>query len=361
MDIQEFRNKINDWSSDLEDTKAKSDSMQMTGDFNLEFTPEAVEESLASSLFAGPVASEAYDAPMLDSARSQLASRLSIPSAWVRDPEKCPTDLAATIFNYKFENETPKEFFLRLKGGNLRAVLSDSYTRYDHADLFGAVYRALEMNQMLDMVTVVKEHVDDSMSAYLLFDGVQFDTDGNGDMNDGGGSGGLRPAIVISNSEIGSGSSRINGGLYRSFCKNGMVLGWKSTEAFKIIHRFKSDAQIALLANEAIASALALSESAAVAFIEAQHKLIVPSSLKAITGKWGRKYGLTVGQNENWLEAITAGAKQNSRVSYADVINEATYFAHKTEDSDLAATFERMAGEMVFAEVPRDALVAESV
>lgn len=248
-----------------------------------------------------------------------------------------------------------------MKGGNLRAVLSDSYTRYDHTDLFGAVYRALEMNQMLDNVTVVKDHVADLMSAYLLFDGVEFDAGGNGDMNDGGGSGGLRPAIVISNSEIGTGSSRINGGLYRSFCKNGMVLGWKSQEAFKIIHRFKSDAQIALLANEAIAASLQLSEKAALAFIEAQHKLIVPSSLKGITQKWAGKYGLTVGQNESWLEAVTSGLNQNGRVSYADVINEATYFSHRTENSELASTFERMAGEMVFAEVPRGALVEELV
>lgn len=83
MDIHEFRNKINDWSSDLEDTKAKSSDMQLT-DWNLEFTPEAVDPNevcLGDALFgSSPADAQIYDAPMLESARSQLASRLSIPS-----------------------------------------------------------------------------------------------------------------------------------------------------------------------------------------------------------------------------------------------------------------------------------------
>lgn len=359
MNLNKFRERINDWSSDLEDTGAKTSDMQLT-DWNLEFTPENDEENgAAESLFSGPVVtvSGAYDAPMLDHAKSQLASRLEIPSRWVQDLDKCPVELREKVFNWKFENEEEVDLFLRLKGGNLRAVLSEKFTPFDHADLFGAVYNALEMNDMVPRVQVAKSHVGDTMAAYLVWQGVDFDDSGNGPMGDGGGSGGLKPAVYISNSEIGTGASRIHGGLYRDFCTNGMILGWKAETAFKIIHRFKNRNQIALLANEAIAEALQLSEKAAVAFMEAQHQLITPSSLKSIIGKWSRKYDLTVGQNESWLDAVVAESNQNSRVSYADVINQATYYSHRTEDAELAQTFERMAGEMVFAEVPREALV----
>jgi hypothetical protein len=360
MDIHKFREKVNSWNSDLEDTTAKTSDMQLT-EWNLEFTPEEQEDSVpVSALFGEDVTtvSGQYDAPMLDHARSQLAGRLGIPSRWIQDPEKCPVELREKVFNWKFFNEEEKDLFLRLKGGNLRAVLSEKYTQFDHADLFGAVFNALEMNEMLPHVNVLKSHLGDTMAAYLVWKGTDFSGNGNDrPLGDGGGTGGLKPAVYISNSEIGTGSSRIHGGLYRSFCDNGMILGWKADTAFQIIHRFKNRNQIALLANEAIAEALKLSEAAAQKFIEAQHQFIAPTSLKSITGKWAKKYGLTVGQNESWLEAVTSGSKQTGRVSYADLINQATYYAHRTEDSDLVQTFERMAGEMVFAEVPRDAVL----
>lgn len=350
--IDEFRNRVESWSSDLEDVNATTGDMQLS-DWDLEFTPKGDADDLAGSLFksVGPV-SRPYDAFMLDHARSQLASKLGIPSRWIQDTEKCPVPLRETVFNWKFLNEEASDLFLRLKSGDLRAVLSDQYTPFDHADLFGAVYRALEMENMLGHVEVAKGYIDDVMSAYILFKDVQFDGQDPGRMGDGGGTGGLRPAVYISNSEIGTGSSRIHGGLYRSFCNNGVILGWNADTTFRIVHRFRSREQVALLANEAIAESMKLSEEAAIEFIEAQHNFVNPQSLKSITGKWSRKYGLTVSQSENWLERVVNLKSRHGRVSYADVINEATYMAHNTEDRDQIQTLERMAGEMVFAELP---------
>ena len=98
MNIQDFRDKIENWSSDLEDSKANSSDMQLTG-WNLEFTPEPGDSNnlLASALFNAEAehSSITYDAPMLEQARSQLASRLSIPSRWIQDLEKCPVDETA--------------------------------------------------------------------------------------------------------------------------------------------------------------------------------------------------------------------------------------------------------------------------
>ena len=361
MNIQEFRDRVENWNSDLTDTKALSPNFKLD-DWILQFTGIG-EDSALKELFGASLVDEGqYRVHMLEQARTQLAGRLAIPSRWIQDPEKCPRELREQVFNWKFLNAEQKDFFLRLRSGNLRAVLTEQYTPFDHADLFGAVYNALEQEDMLPHVEVLKQSLGDTMSAYIVWKGTDFNGNGNGrPMGDGGGTGGLKPAVYVSNSEIGTGASRIHGGLYRSFCVNGMILGWEAKNTFQIIHRHKNRKTISLLANEAIAVALKLSEKAAVKFIESQNQFIAPSSLKSIIGKWSRKYGLTVGQNESWLETLTTQVDSTGQVSYADIINEATYAANRTEDSELAQTFERMAGEMVFAELPREVVLANQL
>lgn len=365
MNIQEFKDRIENWSKDLEDTLGNTSDMQLS-EWDLEYTPKGLTDGKAESLFGSEIVvagTEIYNAPMLEQAQSQLAGRLKIPTRWIQDPEKCPVALRELVFNWKFENQNSKDYFLRLKNGNIRAVLSDQFTAFDHIELFDAVQNALEMGGMLPHFELARGRVGDTMSAYFVAKDTEFDAGlgGNGPMGDGGGSGGLKPAFYISNSEIGTGKTRIQGGLYRSFCKNGMILGWKADNAFEIIHRHINRKQIALRANEAIVEALKLSEVAAKNFIEAQHQFIAPSSIPNLINKWAGKYGLTVGQKETWLEAVTIGKDRTGQVSYADLVNEATYRSHGTEDSELAQTFERMAGEMVFAEVPRNTLLESQV
>jgi hypothetical protein len=144
--------------------------------------------------------------------------------------------------------------------------------------------------------------------------------------------------------------------LFRSYCQNGVIFGWKSDEQFRIVHRFKSREQVALLANEAIAAALKLSEEGAVKFIEAQHQYVNPTRLDGILGRWAGRYGLTIAQKDSWLERVENISNRNGRVSKADLVNEITYLSHNTESIEVTQDFERLAGDLVFAELPRGAV-----
>lgn len=352
MNINQFHDKIQNWNADLEDAKSSTDSMLLREDWLLDFKAGEME-SVAGSLFAGQevvVPQMIERVEVSDRAQSQLAGRLGIPVRWIQDPEKCPPSLREIVFNWKFHYEDSKELLMRMNGGDLRAVLSDQYTPFDHLELVSAVYDALKINDMLEHVKVVKSHVGDEMSAYLIIPEINFDTGEDRPISDGGGTGGLIPAVYLSNSEVGSGSARIHGGLFRSYCTNGMIFGWQAESSFRITHRFKNKNQIALLANEAIAEAMKLSEKGAHRFMEAQHRKILPARLDSLVNMWGSKYGIGVERAENWLEAVTAqsGADQPT---YADVINEATHMANRTESRQVREDLERMAGEMVFAEL----------
>jgi len=134
-------------------------------------------------------------------------------------------------------------------------------------------------------VEVHRPQVDDVMRAYVLLRETQFDA---GDPRDGGG---LFPGIHISNSEIGTGKARINGGLYRSVCENGLIMGWQQKESTELIHRWNAKAHMAVKINEAIASGLKMAEQAAIRFLDAQAVTLDLTKLDKIVNEIAKDVG----------------------------------------------------------------------
>lgn len=357
--IHDLRQEVHAHASQIKDVMAHTDTMHLNDAWMLSFGGEQEAPAQAVSLFEELMGAEVrvsegtMSAKMLEHAIVQLSQRLGIPSAWVRDPEKCPEPLRNTVFNWKFEHVEPTEYMLRLYSDDLRAVMSDQFTPFDHHELIEPVFDALEQDGLTDDVKVIKSHVGDTLSSYLVFDRYRMDDDPHNirPMGDGGGSGGLYPAVYLSNSEIGTGSVRIHGGLFRSYCTNGLIIGWKADNAFRITHRYKNKQQLALLANEAIAVAMQMSEAAGRRFLQAQAVGLERTSLKRITNRWAKRYSLKVDHAERWLESLTA-MHDRSGATYADVINEATELANRIDELDDAILLERMAGDMVMAELP---------
>ncbi|MHA1805941.1 MAG: DUF932 domain-containing protein [Candidatus Thorarchaeota archaeon] len=357
--IHDLRQEIHAHASQIKDVTATTTTMKLNDNWELSFGGEEklpeMTLSLYEQLMNGEVriAGDQMGAEMLEHAVIQLSQRLGIPSAWVRDPEKCPEPLRKVVFNWKFEHNEPAEYMMRLYNDDLRAVMSSQYVPFDHHELIEPVYDALDQEGLVDEVKVIKSHVGDTLSTYLVFDRIRLDSNPHNvrPMGDGGGSGGLYPAVYLSNSEIGTGSVRIHGGLFRSYCTNGLIIGWKADNAFRITHRYKNKQQLALLANEAIAIAMNMSEQAGQRFLQAQTIGLERSSLKRITGRWAAKYSIKVDNAERWLESLTA-MHNCGGTTYADIINEATYLANRIDDLDESILIERMAGDMVMAEMP---------
>ncbi len=297
-----------------------------------------------------------------DHAWVQLAERIGAPSVrWLRNEDKCPEELRKLLVNWKFDNNPEVEYLIRQKTrpaaegegfeNTVRAVLSNQYSIYDHHQFIDALEDGIAT--IGRPVKVFRPQVDDEMRAYVLIDGVQFDATAERDRNDpGNDGGGLHPAVYISNSERGGGRVRITGGLYRSYCANGMIFGWEEKAGMEQTHRFKSAAHMGLLVHEGIASALQMSEAGAVAFMEKRAVLMNRTSLANVVDHWGTKYGIINDDKESWLAACTATYGHKEQLSMFAAINLATGMAHATEDHEKKEALERMGGAMAMAKVP---------
>jgi hypothetical protein len=302
---------------------------------------------------------------------SQIAGRLDAPGVrWLDDDKHCPDDLRQTIMNQLVGLREDNRLMVRSKGEAVRAVLSDEYTPFDNKDLVGMVEEAV---QTLGVAPEVhRTETGDSMRTYILLPQVTFAQDptkpirtsqgGNGQLpgtfrqanaNSQYGDGGLHPAVYISNSEIGGGSARITGAVYRYVCGNGLIWGWNTNDIFSIRHRWISMGAMRTLVGEAMGVAFKMSEKAALAFMASQEIHLQPKSLKPMLDDWATKYGIAVDAKENWLAVVTSQAQEYGRAQdprLFDMINAATYVA-QNRGSEEREMMERMAGDLLMANI----------
>jgi len=156
-----------------------------------------------------------------DYAYAQFNGRIGGPDLrWIGDPDRCPPDLEATILNrlLQKEAEAGREYLMRAQGDAFRAVLSTDYTVFDNNRFVGLVERGMETVGKGVDAFVHRPSVGDRLRAYILLPQITFSDK----------YGGLHPGVYIRNSEIGDGSARVTGGLYRSVCTNGIIYGWEA-------------------------------------------------------------------------------------------------------------------------------------
>lgn len=344
MEIAEFVSAVHDWNSTLHDDIVNTAAMRYDGE-NRSIVFQAQDS--ASALFGEAAASTGW---LTDLGLQHLCNFMGVPAGWIKSDD-CPTALAQQVFDWKFLNTEARELMLRQRSNEngcnvVRAIMSEKYTRFDHIKLVDALASALDT--IGAPVKIFRPEVGDELRAYAFIESIDFGGS-DGSAYDGGGNGGLKPAIYIRNSETGGSKVRIIGGLYRSYCGNGCIFGWQSEDVFSFAHRWKTEASLAMLVNEAIAVALKMSESAANEFIAKQNVRIQPTSLKGIISDWASKYGIATTSKEHWLEAVTATANNNGSITAFDVINEATFMASRMADAGERELVERMSGDMVFA------------
>ena len=138
----------------------------------------------------------------------QLASELSINSKYW---DKMPAHLRATNVNHWFQAE-PEKRMVRTLDGKARAFLSDKYRALDNFDLAEAVLPVLA--EVPDMQIVSSELTEQRMFIKALFPRIQGEV-AKGDI--------VQSGVVISNSETGNGSLRVEPLVYRLVCLNGMI------------------------------------------------------------------------------------------------------------------------------------------
>lgn len=148
-----------------------------------------------------------------DLAHGQIAAAAKIPKAYYdRMRTECPS-LLATNINHWWNDDGGKKRLVRTdtRTDTVRAFLSDRYRPLDNYELMGAIMPTFEDSELQMRSCELTE-------SRLYLKAVSPRLQGEvkvGDVVQGG--------IVVSNSEVGQGSLRIDEFLYRLVCTNGMV------------------------------------------------------------------------------------------------------------------------------------------
>lgn len=142
-------------------------------------------------------------------AHQQMGDRAGIPTKYYERMKATAPGLLAENLNYWFDNE-PKKQMLRTMRGKVRAVLSSRYRPLDNWDLAETVLPLVgPMGCQVESSELTEGHM------YLKLVTPKMEAKVVGDV--------VRMGIVISNSEVGSGSVKVEPMIYTLRCSNGMI------------------------------------------------------------------------------------------------------------------------------------------
>ena len=141
-------------------------------------------------------------------AHQQIAARLAIPVRYYKKmQEEAPELLDRNINTWLSKN--PEQHMIRVLDGNVRAFLSDRYRRLDNLELCAAVLPVInEMkNSVIESCEVTPTHLYLKVVNRRLKAEVRV-----GDV--------VQAGFVVSNSEVGLGSLRVEPLVFRLICKD---------------------------------------------------------------------------------------------------------------------------------------------
>lgn len=276
----------------------------------------------------------------------KLCDKLGVPAGWLRS-KRCPDDLEKTIVDRLKQNVEGEQLF-RLRqehdGAVLRSVLTPKYLTYNHWDLWLDAKQIFAREGMEQLHPIIwKPQVGDNLDMWVLFESVNSDPNtSNPQSYDGGGYGGLKPAIHIRNSEDGTGSVRIAGGMYRSYCANGVIFGWKEEQRMRQIHMGQRWAMKGYVWH-ALTLAMNNASKGIDLYISAT-QVELGHELDSIINRWTNKYALSAETSKLWTKAVTEAQPR----TVADFVMATSDFAGY-QPRDITTTMEEMAGAMLEA------------
>ena len=150
--------------------------------------------------------------PVGDTAHQQIASRLQIPYRYY---QKMQSDLPALLdenVNSWFA-KAPERRMVRVMDGRIRAFLSDRYRRLDNLELCSAVLPVIRDMKGAEIAScdVTESHM------YLKVINRKLKAEVSvGDV--------VQAGFVISNSEVGLGSLKVEPLIFRLVCRNGLIV-----------------------------------------------------------------------------------------------------------------------------------------
>ncbi len=141
----------------------------------------------------------------------QIGERVGIPSKYYDKMRNLAPELLVSNVNHWFKNK-PEGRMIRTLDGKARAFLSDKYRRLDNYDLAEAVLPTLA--DIPDLEIKSCEVTENKLYIKAITPRIEGEIK-KGDI--------VQAGLVISNSEVGTGSFSVDPMVYRLVCSNGMV------------------------------------------------------------------------------------------------------------------------------------------
>lgn len=167
-----------------------------------------------------------------DLGHRQIGTHVKVPAPYYDRMRKLAPELLATNINHWFQAE-PEARMVRTLDGRVRAFLSDRYRPLDNFDLAEAVLPVLmerdvvimscELTETRLYIKAVDARIErDVPTGRKMGDGTHhfFDT--------------VSPAIIISNSEVGCGTLKIESGVYTKACTNLAMISERAMRKYHV-------------------------------------------------------------------------------------------------------------------------------
>ena len=304
-----------------------------------------------------------YSFTVGDVAHQQIAARLNIPYRYYQKMQSDAPDLLDQNVNRWF-NQNPERRMIRVLDGNVRAFLSDRYRRLDNLELCAAVLPVI--NEMkgsnIESCEVTPTHLYLKVVNRRLKAEVKV-----GDV--------VQAGFVVSNSEVGLGSLRIEPLVFRLVCKNGLICKDLAQKKYHVGRQVNvsDDNAYELYSDETLAQDdraffMKVQDVVRAAVDEARFALTVDKLRNATqiplkhdpvksVELLADKFQLTENERGDILRQLFIGA-DNSRYG---LINAVTAASKITKSYERATDLERIGGEILALPVPQNLLTPPTV
>lgn len=277
-------------------------------------------------------------------AHNQMAEWAKIPKPYY---DRMPNDLRAHNVNYWLE-KNPAKRLVRALDGSARAFLSDRYRPLDNFDLAEAVLPILA--ETPDMRVESSEITENRMYIKALFPRLEREVTA-GDI--------VQSGVVISNSETGHGSLKVEPLVFRLSCLNGLISNiatrkhhvGKSVgaegDAFEIYRpetMAADDRAFWMKVQDTVRASV--SEAGFDHIVEEMRRtntMMITGDPVAVVERVQKRFGMTDKERGGVLNHLIQGG---SMTAYG-LLNALTRTSQDIEDYDRATDFERMGGQII--------------
>lgn len=291
-------------------------------------------------------------------AHQQIAARLNIPYRYYAKMQNEAPELLDQNINTWLEQK-PERRMIRVLDGKVRAFLSDRYRRLDNLELCAAVLPVIQEMQgsQIESCEVTPTHLYIKVVNRRVKAEVKV-----GDV--------VQAGFVVSNSEVGLGSLRVEPLVFRLVCKNGLIckdlaqkkyhVGRQVNESSDSAYELYSDATLAqddraffMKVQDVVRAAvnetkflLTVDKLREATQIPLKHEPVKAVELLA------DKFQLTENERGDILRQLFMGA-DNSRYGLVNAVTAASKIAKSYER---ATDLERIGGEILSLPVPQNIL-----